>query len=299
MNKLNEIQQEIVKLKQELATQKDQILQFQLRIHARKTNLNPKNVIPKTPQLLRSIDKSNSMTILQETIKANENKSKHVKRVIIDNLTFAPFMNHTKLKLISVINPETKKPLTDINLFPTTIKYRGRNYLKTPIGNYTIEDKSLINEKTGIDDCLYYTINGVCGKEFCPFAHYNSHISLCPALLRFKGQRNCNKRNCSNSHTPNEFNSPSCVYFNKDNCKNPHCIFTHKFDKNATSICRTFAHTGYCEDGMKCPFKHSFDCPHYYETGVCKPSSGLCNFTHTSTFHKLNQISNNKNGYNE
>lgn len=149
--------------------------------------------------------------------------------------------------------------------------YRVRHQIST--------NKLLTNEH-----CIFYVKTGHCGNANCLFRHTPGRVALCPALQSSKHK--CLNKICHFSHTPTQFNSPSCVYFQDNNCHNDNCVFTHKKENKSAPICREFAYLGYCEQGMKCKFTHSFECPDVKEYGRCLRGR-LC-----TCLHNLNIISN-------
>ncbi|GMG19209.1 unnamed protein product [Ambrosiozyma monospora] len=117
---------------------------------------------------------------------------------------------------------------------------------------------------------------------------------------------------CHHSHSPNQFNSPSCKFYQRGihtiidgvgggpgGCQNPNCIYSHKLElktplataqtsttPNTNSnvikeplICRPFAINGYCDNGRSCPYIHYFQCPDYLEFGYCMKGTN-CKLQH-------------------
>lgn len=140
-----------------------------------------------------------------------------------------------------------------------------------------------MNTKPEEENCVYYTRTGNCTKPQCPFKHEPGRIAFCHTLLSTRHK--CLNKVCHYSHDPNQYNSPSCKFFQENECDIETCIFTHKKESVSSPICREFAFLGYCHDGLKCRFIHSFDCPDVKEYGRCFRGQS-CSCTHNNITDK-------------
>lgn len=229
--------------------------------------------MPKLHNRYQHTKKTHYPDKLHESLKTNRSKYFYKNLVILEHLSFAAVRNKLALNIVEIENPEIKIPLKDLDLFPEVLIFEGNRYLKGHESNYLIEDQSLISDLNQPEQCPVFSMKGICTRKPCMSSHSKDKIRLCPLILKIRGVRYCNKRNCPFNHTPTEFNSPSCLYFNNDYCRDPHCFFTHKLDWGAKMICRPFSRTRYCEDGSNCQFKHSFDCENYYDYCKCYRAS--------------------------
>ena len=126
---------------------------------------------------------------------------------------------------------------------------------------------------------------GTCSRgKTCKFTHDPNHVAICQRYL-LTGK--CDKMGCPLSHSPNEFNSPSCSYYLMGKCANgENCKFTHSDNINLSSpTCQSFAYDGYCENGKKCSKRHAFDCPEFEQTGRCTRKS--CKLKHITRNNKI------------
>ena len=229
-------------------------------------------------------------------------------RLFFSGYKFVIIHNDRCLCLLSTNHEITKKALRNAYDMPAFITYKGKNYIKQPNGNYHLEtpaamyvpavyvaNNSIINkiltpiffhtngdlntakrgslyskydENKNNMPCKFYTSSGVCPRLYCIYKHDPNRIALCPTMQANPAHK-CLNKICHYSHTPTQFNSPSCKFFQLDKCNNENCIFTHKKENPSAPICRPFACSGYCEDGLQCRFTHTFQCPDLKEYGRC------------------------------
>lgn len=124
--------------------------------------------------------------------------------------------------------------------------------------------------------CGFFTRYGKClNAGRCPFKHDMNRRAICPRFLRNKCQKVCKL-----SHTPNQFNMPHCVHFQKGSCKNDPCMYMHVRTSPDAPVCKAFAMEGYCPKGTDCAEKHVHVCPEFAETGQC--SNANCRLPHVA-----------------
>lgn len=110
---------------------------------------------------------------------------------------------------------------------------------------------------------------GSCPKgPMCRYVHDPSKVAACKDLL-LKGVC-ASGDSCDLSHQLIPERTPHCVHYAKGNCSNPNCPYTHRVLPSGAPFCRPFGIDGYCEKGISCPGRHSFECPDFSNTGVCK-----------------------------
>lgn len=71
------------------------------------------------------------------------------------------------------------------------------------------------------------------------------------------------------SHDLTAERTPHCVHYAKGNCSKDDCPYTHRVLSPGAPVCRDFGIYGYCDKGISCPDRHSFECPDFSNTGVC------------------------------
>lgn len=163
--------------------------------------------------------------------------------------------------------------------------------------------------------CPKFTLTGKCSKgSRCPYScHDRNHLSLCKQFL-MTGY--CKKGNrCKLSHIPNEHTLPTCTYYLDGKCSSKYgadqqvaspslssssnttdsdkksriyCKFAHPaklapgtLANKDSRLCKEFAYTGYCTLGSsQCSKIHSYECPEFCETGVCKQKH--CKLIHSN-----------------
>lgn len=124
--------------------------------------------------------------------------------------------------------------------------------------------------------CGFFTRYGKCPNAGrCPFVHDVNRRAICPRFL----QNRCQKV-CKLSHSPNPFNMPHCVHFQKGLCKNDPCMYIHVRTSADAPVCKAFAMEGYCQKGTECLEKHVHVCPEFAETGKC--SNANCRLPHVA-----------------
>lgn len=61
------------------------------------------------------------------------------------------------------------------------------------------------------------------------------------------------------------------MHYAKGHCsKDDQCPYTHRVLPPGAPVCRDFGLYGYCDKGISCSDRHSFECPDFSNTGVCK-----------------------------
>lgn len=217
-------------------------------------------------------------------ILANRVKNYYQNRYFFNGYKFV--LHNDQLILLSTHHELTNKPLLNADSMPAFITFKGNTYIKSPTGNYTLENLNRkyarnpanLNKNTVLTSspcshnepkpfCIYYTSTGHCNKPRCQFQHIPNRVALCPTLQSTRHK--CLNKVCHFSHVPSQYNSPSCKFFQSGECSNENCIFTHKMENLKAPICREFAYIGYCEDGLECRFTHSKQCPDLKEYGRC------------------------------
>lgn len=162
-------------------------------------------------------------------------------------------------------------PLTLWKMTSTApIKWNDKIYSRAENGN-------LFNEiKHEQEICKSYCRTGLCfDGEMCLKIHDPKRVRICSHFMT----KGCNTDNCSFSHSPNVWNTPTCRFGRE--CTNNNCKFLHKFPEHSDNkefeiwSCRPFSIKGHCERGTKCPFYHYFNCPDFSEDNVCKRRCGL------------------------
>lgn len=124
--------------------------------------------------------------------------------------------------------------------------------------------------------CGFFTRYGKCPNAHrCTFQHDVNRRAICPRFIQNKCQKACKL-----SHTPNEFNMPHCVHFQKGSCKNDPCMYMHVRTSTDAPVCKAFAMEGYCSKGLECVEKHVHVCPEFAETGQC--SNANCRLPHVA-----------------
>ncbi|KAG0682813.1 hypothetical protein C6P40_000961 [Pichia californica] len=262
----------------------------------------------KTVNKTESIQNGQPLTKFTRKILANRRNYYYKNRKFFHGYKFVLTNDEKKLSIVSTAHELSGVPLQNANMLPVAITLTGKSYIKSAQGDYYLENLSkkyistisltffrnfninsnmkqhtninsslnLINRaknelKAGTaptdEPCIFYTKTGNCTNVTCRFKHITGRVSLCPTLQSTKHK--CLNKICHYSHEPSQFNSPSCIYFQENNCNNDNCIFTHKKENKFAPICREFSCLGYCSEGFKCKFTHSFECPDLKEYGRC------------------------------
>ncbi|PWN40797.1 hypothetical protein IE81DRAFT_325184 [Ceraceosorus guamensis] len=143
---------------------------------------------------------------------------------------------------------------------------------KRPAGEDPQGSKALKSEPRGL--CTYYTKTGQCKRGLsCSFAHDSNKRALCPRALRPGGCK-LPTGTCLLSHTPSEHRSPHCVhYLRSRTCRNGEsCPYTHtqQISGPDAPICQDFSSLGWCERGIQCAERHTWECPAFAKHGKCE-----------------------------
>ncbi|GMM38122.1 hypothetical protein DASC09_054470 [Saccharomycopsis crataegensis] len=162
------------------------------------------------------------------------------------------------------------KKLAPLSLDPRSeelgakVEYNGHEYIRSSGG-------VLVNISTPSEQeyCHYYTAAGACQRyAACQFKHSKDHVALCRRFISHKCPESA--ASCQLSHTPNQFNSPTCLFFLNGYCaKGDECIFGHVMTNPDAHICRPFALGGWCDRGLSCTYKHIYDCPDFVDYNGC------------------------------
>lgn len=144
---------------------------------------------------------------------------------------------------------------------------------------------SYIFLETSITNYVNY-FAGSCPKgPMCRFVHNHAKVAACKDLLQ-KG--NCAfGYHCDLSHELTPERTPHCVHFAKGNCSKDGCPYTHRSLSPDAQVCRDFGFYGYCDKGISCPDRHTYECPDFSNTGVCK--NKRCKLPHRERAHVLRQ----------
>lgn len=121
----------------------------------------------------------------------------------------------------------------------------------------------------------------------CRYTHDHAKVAACKTYLQ-KGT--CAYRDeCDLSHELTPERTPHCVHYAKGNCSKPDCPYTHRVLSPGASVCRDFGFYGYCDKGISCPDRHSFECPDFSNNGVCKTK--CCKLPHIERAKVLRKAS--------
>lgn len=119
----------------------------------------------------------------------------------------------------------------------------------------------------------------------CRFVHNHAKVAACKDFLQ-KG--NCAYGDhCDLSHDLIPERTPHCVHFAKGNCSKDDCSYTHHMLSPDARVCRDFGFYGYCDKGISCSDRHSYECPDFSNTGVC--NNEHCKLPHRERAHVLRQ----------
>ncbi|GME67420.1 unnamed protein product [[Candida] boidinii] len=204
-------------------------------------------------------------------------------------------------KFISVKNGFILVPTTAPSNFEDILIYNDKKYMKDENYNYELTNhyklqilKEVSSENSKPENCRFFSRLGYCDNKNCKFLHDKDAVSLCKNIFSIG---KCNNSECKLSHKPNQFNSPSCKFYNKGfKCSNKNCLYNHKLEDVNSLTCRNFAVNGFCKSGRKCEFKHFFNCPDFEEYGFCF-SGKNCKLRHPS--HPNTLINNHNDNNNE
>lgn len=110
---------------------------------------------------------------------------------------------------------------------------------------------------------------GSCPKgPMCRYTHNHAKVAACKDFLQ-KGHCVYGD-SCDLSHDLTPERTPHCVHFERGNCSKSDCSYTHRVLPPGVPVCRDFGFYGYCDKGISCPDRHSFECPDFSNTGICK-----------------------------
>lgn len=232
-------------------------------------------------------------------IDKNKTKTDHCDRIAISDQIFAVCGGGNKLVPLTVPPPDSEGQIIMWN----SIKYiRKKNGTFRRVGKsaeyvFSSSQSGNTNVSTS-EDCRYYTrigkylpnhislallTSGICKKSsHCKYLHDPSHIRACRQYL----QNKCTNTNCLLNHEPDEHNTPICKYYKQGSCTSPNCHFLHSEKPQDPDLyiclCRPFSVGGWCPRGLKCPFRHDFECPDFEESGTC-PRGFSCFLAHPVT----------------
>ncbi|ODV64443.1 cleavage polyadenylation factor RNA-binding subunit YTH1 ASCRUDRAFT_84246 [Ascoidea rubescens DSM 1968] len=233
--------------------------------------LNRKKIIREQKNLIK----------VSKIVSKNNVKFDYCDRINLNGISYAITLRGFKLIPLSTF---------DLDSLPSQLKWFSSSYKLSKNGSYIKTDGKL----TQIPYCRYYTKTGICNDgTTCKYKHDPNHIALCRKFI--SGKCNPDYNQCSLSHFPNQFNSPTCVFYLKGFCsKGENCSFNHvKTDKNA-KICRLFTLGGWCDRGLSCKFKHIYECPDFINEGLnpC-PRGKNCKLSHVIKNENNDKINNN------
>ncbi|CAH6719999.1 hypothetical protein CLIB1444_03S02168 [[Candida] jaroonii] len=161
------------------------------------------------------------------------------------------------------------------------VEWNDKMYSRAENGNLYSEIKH------EIEFCKTYCRTGFCFKgEVCTKVHDPKRVRICS---HFMG-KGCTSDNCLYSHSPNNWNTPTCRFGTE--CSNHNCKYLHSYPEHSDNRefeiwgCRPFAINGYCQRGTKCPFYHYLTCPDFYEYNSCKKRCGLFHLASKVTLEK-------------
>lgn len=101
----------------------------------------------------------------------------------------------------------------------------------------------------------------------CRYMHNHAKVAACKEFLQ-KGT--CvSGDHCDLSHDLTPERTPHCVHHAKGNCSKDDCPYAHRVLPLSAPVCHDFGFYGYCDKGISCPDRHSFECPNFSNTGVC------------------------------
>lgn len=248
------------------------------------------------------------------------------------SITPNPTPSYLKTKTGSIVrvtqNTQKITTNTTANMIPSSSKYPlptsstgiTKPVSKTSTGRAKVNNKDILLNPRIMPYCPQFTLTGKCTKGHrCQYARHDSaHLALCKQFLMRNGVCSRGTR-CSLSHTPTDYNLPTCTYYLDGECsslyghghkeQNPYldpskittaadkkkirkskgkeeCKFAHPpklapgTSENADrKLCREFAYTGYCTLGSQ-------KCP-YVHSYQCPDftESGSCNIRNCKLMH--------------
>ncbi|ODV86517.1 hypothetical protein CANARDRAFT_27709 [[Candida] arabinofermentans NRRL YB-2248] len=240
------------------------------------------------PKKMKQLKEDNkSRKLLLQLIEKNRSKYYFAKRETCDGYSCALLNCKKKLVLLSIENSINQNlNLTNIENIPSVIHHEGLTYIKNIKGNYSIYNPpaEIANMQNSSEPCRLKMRLGKCTHHKCYFNHDDDKVpvALCHNILK---NRPCVRANCTLSHKPEQYNAPSCIYYQLGNCTNDNCIFFHKLENPNELVCRSFATLGCCILGRKCSQRHVFECPDFQEYGYCvRPD--VCTLKHITNDDK-------------
>ncbi|OWB57504.1 hypothetical protein B5S28_g3453 [[Candida] boidinii] len=257
-------------------------------------------------------DQKRVFEISQALNDLKEKERLHVERKLVSSIISKNRKNYESYnrisikdgKFISIKNGFILVPTTSPSNFEDILIYNDKKYMKDGKYNYELtnhyklqilKEISSTNIKKN-ENCRFFSRLGYCDNKNCKFLHDKDSISLCKNIL---SSGKCNNNDCKLSHKPNQFNSPSCKFYNNGfKCSNKNCLYNHKLEDMNSLTCRNFAINGFCKSGRKCEFKHYFNCPDFEEYGFCF-SGKSCKLRHPSHPNTLINKSNNNSNNND
>lgn len=102
----------------------------------------------------------------------------------------------------------------------------------------------------------------------CRYVHDHAKVAICKDLLQ-KGTCAYGDQ-CDLSHELTPERTPHCVHYAKGTCSKPDCPYTHRVLPLGAPVCHDFGFYGYCDKGISCSDRHTFECPDFSNNGVCK-----------------------------
>ncbi|CAN8098643.1 unnamed protein product [Discula destructiva] len=190
-----------------------------------------------------------------------------VYEIVVDGIKFAVVKGGSKLvKLPGDTNAMKQTPKVAI--------IGGVKFYRTKSGNMyrqavvKAQRKSSAVKKVNAP-CSKFSTTGSCPKgPACRHMHDYAKVAACKSFL-LKG--NCVYGDqCNLSHDLIAERTPHCVHHAKGNCSKPDCPYTHRVLSPVALVCRDFSYYGYCDRGISCPDRHSFECPDFSNTGICE-----------------------------
>ncbi|PSR88951.1 hypothetical protein BD289DRAFT_431511 [Coniella lustricola] len=117
--------------------------------------------------------------------------------------------------------------------------------------------------------CKNFSTTGSCPKgPMCRYVHDHSKVSICKDFLQ-KGACAYGDQ-CDLSHELTPERTPHCLHYAKGSCSKDDCPYTHRVLPPGASVCHDFGFYGYCDKGISCSERHTFECPDFSNNGVCK-----------------------------
>ena len=124
------------------------------------------------------------------------------------------------------------------------------------------------------EPCMIYTRTGKCDQRpGCRYQHQPGRTAICQQFIKTGRCSKQGAERCYLSHNPRPENAPMCVHFARGHCAKRDCPFAHMTQLGShpeqRPTCRKFAINGWCDRGLNCTKRHSFDCPDFEAYGKC------------------------------